>query len=46
MIVSPRRARIAWWRHRLLPSQLEKQAHALARWARREAERVREAAGG
>jgi len=45
MIVTPRRARIAWWLHRLMPSQLERQATALARWARREAVRVRAAAG-
>lgn len=42
-IVAPRRARLAWWLHRLLPSYLEKNADRLVAWARREAERVEQA---
>ncbi|MEZ5185437.1 MAG: SDR family oxidoreductase [Candidatus Nanopelagicales bacterium] len=39
-IVTPRRARLAWWLHRLLPSYLEKNAVRLVDWARREAEKL------
>lgn len=39
-IVAPRRARIAWWIHRLVPSYLEKNANRLVSWARREAEKL------
>jgi short-subunit dehydrogenase len=39
-IVAPRRARLAWWLHRLLPSYLEKNANRLVAWARREVERL------
>jgi NAD(P)-dependent dehydrogenase (short-subunit alcohol dehydrogenase family) len=42
-IVAPRRARLAWWIHRLLPGQLEKNAHRLVAWARREADKVEQA---
>jgi len=39
-IVTPRRARLAWWLHRLLPSYLEKNANRLVAWARREVEKL------
>lgn len=39
-IVAPRRARLAWWLQRLSPSYLERNAHRLVAWARREAEKL------
>ena len=39
-IVAPRRARMAWWIHRLLPAVVEKNAIRLVNWAVREAERL------
>ncbi|HNL51973.1 MAG TPA: SDR family oxidoreductase [Actinomycetota bacterium] len=44
LIVTPRRARLAWWVQRLVPSYLEKHAGRLVGWAKREAERVERAA--
>ncbi|HRY10535.1 MAG: SDR family oxidoreductase [Actinobacteria bacterium] len=40
LIVTPRRARLAWWLQRLFPSYLEKHAGRLVGWAKREAERL------
>jgi NAD(P)-dependent dehydrogenase (short-subunit alcohol dehydrogenase family) len=45
-IVAPRRARIAWWLHRLLPSFLEKNATRLVAWARSETEKLERTALG
>lgn len=45
-IVTPQRARLAWWLHRLLPSVLERNANRLIGWARREAEKLEQAALG
>ena len=44
LIVTPRRAPLAWWVQRLVPSYLEKHAGRLVGWAKREAERVERAA--
>lgn len=46
LIVAPRRARIAWWLHRLVPGQFEQGALRLAAWARREAQRIERSATG
>lgn len=35
VIIAPRRTRTAWWLQRLVPSFVEKQAHASLAWARR-----------
>lgn len=39
IIVAPRRARVAWWAWRLLPSQFEKGGIRLVHWARRQQQR-------
>ena len=39
-IVAPRRARMAWWIHRLVPAVVEKNAIRLVSWAVREAGRL------
>ncbi len=44
LIVTPRRARLAWWIQRLLPSYLEKHANRLVNWAKREADKLEHAA--
>ncbi len=43
LIVTPRRARLAWWVQRLVPSYLERHASRLVGWAKREAERLERA---
>ncbi|MCU0298178.1 MAG: SDR family oxidoreductase [Candidatus Nanopelagicales bacterium] len=44
LIVTPQRARLAWWVQRLVPSYLERHAGRLVSWAKREVEKLEHAA--